>query len=86
MNTETKKRISEYHKTLVSIQATELRIDPIFKKREDDFYKAIETAKEALLAILEEWDICINCHLNLIYDKETNLCCECFDELLESDL
>ena len=81
----TKTEISEIRRTLASIQATELKIEPVFRKREDDFYKAIETAKEELDAILEEWDICINCHLNPIYDKEANLCCECFDELLERD-
>jgi len=74
--------ISEFRTTLASMQATELLgKETDNKKRLDDFYKAIETAKEALDAILEDWDICVNCKINPIDHKESGLCSECLDEL-----
>ena len=55
MTTET---IARFRADLASMQATELLgRETDNKKRLDDFYIAVENAKDALDAILQEWDI-----------------------------
>ena len=78
----TNSTIKHFRRTLVNMQSTELLgRETDNTKRLDDFYKAIETAKEALDAILNNWDLCINCKTNPIDHKESGFCSECLDEL-----
>jgi len=46
--------LEEIRRNLVSLQSTV--IYSVNKKRLDDFYKAIETAKEAIDGLIQGWD------------------------------